>query len=231
MHISPITSPAHPGIKHTSCALLHPHDPSCARTYLKYFLAAFPTTARFFTIIYGVFALLSYKSFLADPTKALNKFAARVFAMSLFITGAIGTSWGSICLFANYMPRNFLSTQRWFLGGFLGGLWAFAARNGERSTFLYSARLSIDSFWKVGVKRGWWKGIKGGDVLVFVASLALLDAVYEARPRAVRGAALRKGMGVLRGEGWVDRVVRLDAVVEKVEDRGDGDEKPGEKEE
>ena len=133
--------------------------------------------------------------------------------MSLFITGAIGTSWGSICLFANYLPRTFLPTQRWFLGGFLGGMWAFVARKGERSNFLYSVRLSIDSLWKVGVKRGWWKGVKGGDVFLFVASLALLDAVYEARPKAVRGAVIRKGMGVLRGEGWVDRAAGVDGVL------------------
>lgn len=89
------------------------------------------------------------------------------------------------------------------------------ARKGERGNFLYSARVSIDSLWKVGVKRGWWKGVKGGDVLLFVASLALLDAVYEARPKAVKGAALRKGMGVLRGEGWVDRAVGVQVEDEK----------------
>lgn len=177
------------------------------RTYIKYFLAAFPSTARFFTLIYGAFALLSYKAFLANPTKQFNILAGRILRMSLFITGAIGTSWGSICLFANYLPRSMLSTQRWFLGGFIGGLWAYVARRGERSNFLYSARLSIDSLWKVGVKRGWWKGIQGGDVLLFTASLALLNVVYEARPNAVKGAALRKAMGVLRGDGWVDRAV------------------------
>jgi len=204
-NISAVTAPAHPSIIHTSCALLHPSDPSCSRTYIKYFLASFPTTARFFTLIYAAFALLSYKSFRADPTKALNRLASRILKMSLFITGAIGTSWGSICLFANYLPRNMLSTQRWFLGGFIGGMWAFLVRRGERSNFIYSARLSLDSLWKVGVKRGWWAGVKGGDVLVFAASLALIDAVYESRPSAVKGAMLRKSMGVLRGEGWADR--------------------------
>ncbi|GAB7357091.1 hypothetical protein MBLNU459_g7902t1 [Dothideomycetes sp. NU459] len=220
-NISAITAPAHPGITHASCALLHPSDPSCTRTYLKYFLASFPSTARFFTLIYAAFALLSYKSFLADPTKALNKLASRILKMSLFITGAIGTSWGSICLFSNYLPRNMLSTQRWFLGGFIGGMWAFLARRGERSNFLYSARLSLDSLWKVGVKRGWWSGVRSGDVLVFAASMALIDAIYESRPNAIRGAMLRKGMGVLRGEGWTDRA-HESAVVPG--DKADGDE-------
>lgn len=216
--IAPITGSAHPLIQHTSCALLHPSDPSCARTYLKYFLSAFPTTARFFTAFYGAFALLSYKAFLANPTQALNRLASRILRMTLFITGAIGTSWGSICLFANYLPKGFLSTQRWFLGGFLGGMWAYVARKGERSNFLYCARLSIDSLWKVGVKHGWWKGFESGDVFVFVASLALLNVVYEARPRAVRGSVVRKGLGVVRGDGWVDRVVTVGGTTETKDD-------------
>lgn len=203
--LSPIAASAHPLIKHTSCALLHPDDPSCARTYIKYWFASFPRTARLFTFIYGAFAVLSYKSLLADPWSTLNTLAARILRMSLFVTGAIGTSWGSICLFANYLPRNFLHTQRWLLGGFLGGLWAFVVRKQERSSFLYSVRLAIDSFWKVGVKKGWWSGFKHGDVLLFAASLAIINSVYDANPRAVKGKIVRKSLGVLRGEGWVDR--------------------------
>lgn len=205
-NVAPLTAPAHPGITHTSCAILHPQDPSCARTFIKYFVKAFPGVVRFFTLIYGAFALLAYKSLLKDPIPFLNKLSARILRMALFITGAIGTSWASICAFNNILPRTFLPTQRWFLGGFIGGLWAYIARGRERGNFLYSARLSIDSFYKVGKKRGWWRGIRNGDVLVFVASLALVNYVYEVRPDAVQGAVLRKGMGVLRGEGWVDKV-------------------------
>ena len=221
--VSPITASAHPAIQHTSCALLHPHDPSCARTYLKYWFAAFPSVARFFALIYGAFGLLANKKLLKNPLPFLNGLSGRILRMSLFITGAIGTSWGSICLASNYLPRTTLPTQRWFLGGFLGGLWAFVARRGERSNFLYSARLSIDSLYKVGKKRGYWRGLQNGDVLVFVASLALLDLVYEARPGAVKGAPIRKVMGVLRGEGWVDRDTVAEQARREKEGRDDDD--------
>lgn len=203
--INPISAPAHPGMRHASCALLHPQDPSCTRVYLKYFCKAFPSVVKFFTLIYGGFALLAYKALLKDPMPFLNRLAARILRISLFTTGSIGTSWGSICLFNQILPRNFLPTQRWFFGGFLGGLWAYVARQKERGNFLYSMRLSIDSLWKVGRKRGWWRGVKNGDVLVFVAGLALINAVYEGRPGSVQGAMIRKGMGVLRGEGFTDR--------------------------
>jgi hypothetical protein len=205
--ISPITSPAHPAIKSLSCALLHPQDPSCLRTYVQYWMQAFPKIARFFTVLLTAMSIARYKAFLASPTAAVNKLIKSILRMSIFISGAIGTSWGSICLFQNVFPRNFLPTQRWFLGGFLGGLWAFLERKGGRGNFLYCSRMSIDSLWKVGVKRGWWRGIKNGDVVLFVLSLATVNVLYENAPRSVSSGVARKGLGVLRGEGWVDRAV------------------------
>lgn len=216
--IASITSPAHPAIKHLSCALLHPNDPSCLRTYVSYWIQAFPKVARFFTIVFTAMSVTRYKAFLNAPISALNKLAKSILRMSLFICGAIGTSWGSICLFQNVFPRNLLPTQRWFLGGFLGGMWAFLERKNGRGNFLYSARMSVDSLWKVGVKRGWWRGIKNGDVLLFVVSLATVNALYEVAPKSVSSGVARKGLGVLRGEGWVDRAT---TPIEREEKRSD----------
>jgi hypothetical protein len=215
--ISPVTSPAHPAMKSLSCALLHPSDPSCLRTYVQYWIQSFPKIARLFTLLYTVTSLPRYTAFLSSPVSSLNGLAKKILSMSLFISGAIGTSWGSICLFQNLLPRTFLSTQRWFLGGFLGGMWAFLDKGG-RSNFLYTARLSIDSLWKVGAKRRWWRGVKNGDVLLFVVSLATVNALYEISPRSVNSGVARKGLGVLRGEGWVDRAV---LPKEKAEDSDD----------
>ena len=203
--MSVITSPAHPAIKSLSCALLHPQDPSCLRTYVQYWIQAFPKVARLFTVYFTAMSLVRYKAFLDSPIAAVNKLAKSILRMSLFISGAIGTSWGSVCLFQNILPRTFLPTQRWFLGGFIGGLWAFLERKSGRANFLYSAQMSIDSIWKVGVKRGWWRGMKNGDVLLFVLSLATVNVLYETSPRSVNSGVARKGLGVLRGEGWVDR--------------------------
>lgn len=49
----------------------------------------------------------------------------------------------------------------------------------------------------------------------------LVNGIYEVRPGAVGGAFLRKGLGSLRGEGWVDRVGAVDAAGE-IEDEGKG---------
>jgi hypothetical protein len=216
--ISPITSPAHPAIKNLSCALLHPNDPSCMRTYVSYWIKAFPKVARFFTIIFTALSITRYKSFINSPISAMNKLAKSILRMSIFICGSIGTSWASICLFQNVLPRTFLPTQRWFFGGFLSGMWAFLERKNGRSNFLYSARMSIDSLWKVGVKRGWWRGIKNGDVLLFVLSLATVNVLYEISPKSINSGVARKGLDVMRGEGWVDRATMPKEIEEESKD-------------
>jgi len=118
------------------------------------------------------------------------------------ISGSIGAAWGSICLFQAIFPRAFLPKFRFFLGGLLGGLFQLFDRTpaGHMNT-LYAARTSVDSFWKVGVKHGWWKGIRGGDVWLFVAALALVNVVYDVgKATAVRKDSAMMMIKVLRGE-------------------------------
>lgn len=58
----------------------------------------------------------------------------------------------------------------------------------------------MESAWKVGVKRGLWKGFKGGDVWLFVVSLAIVNMVYTKNTEAVRAGMFRKAVAGLRGE-------------------------------
>ncbi|EPE31630.1 hypothetical protein GLAREA_12386 [Glarea lozoyensis ATCC 20868] len=204
--ISPITSPAHPLIASLTCATLHPSDPSCLRTYLTYWLRVFPSLTRFFTAVFLVLSLPSYKRFYRAPITTLNNLASRILLYSSFVAGSIGTSWGAICFFQQLLPRHFLATQRFFLGGMLGGLWGFIVRRQARGEFLQSARASIDSLWKVGRKRGWWRGVRGGDVWLFVCSLMVINVVYERDARSLRSGVVRKGVSGLRGEGFKDCV-------------------------
>jgi hypothetical protein len=99
-----------------------------------------------------------------------------------------------------------LPTQRFFLGGMLGGLWGFVVRKQARAEFMNSARSSLDSLWKVGKKRGWWRGVRGGEVWLFVGSLMVINAVYERDNRAIRSGFVRRGLSSLRGEGLRDFV-------------------------
>lgn len=69
--------------------------------------------------------------------------------------------------------------------------------------------MSVDSLWKVGKKRGWWKGVKGGDVVVFVLGLAVVNSVYETRRGAIdRG--MGKGVGWLRGDDLFAKRIEVD---------------------
>ena len=177
--------------------------------------------ARFFLVIYtGATLLPRYKLLYHAPVQALSKILSRALRMSTFLTGAISTAWASICFFQTWLPRHFLARQRFLLGGFLAGLWAWVERRHGRGVFLYSARVSVDSLWKVGVKRRWWRGMKGGDVWLFVLALMVTGVVYERDARAIKEGSWRKGMSWVRGQGFRDWSLEEDELVD--ENEGDG---------
>lgn len=72
---------------------------------------------------------------------------------------------------------------------------------------MYAVRASILSAWQVGKKRGWWNGVKGGDVALFVASLMVIETVFERNREAVNSRVARRLVGGFRGEGWSDSVI------------------------
>ncbi|KAI0021750.1 hypothetical protein F4780DRAFT_789797 [Xylariomycetidae sp. FL0641] len=202
--VAPLTAQAHPLITSLSCATLHPSDPSCLRTYVTFWVRSFPRMGRFFLLFYSVLMLPRFKLLYNAPLSLLQRLLAKTLRLSAFATGAISTAWASLCLFQAHLPRTLLPTQRLFLGGFLAGLWAFVERRDGRSVFLYAARQSVDSCWKVGVKRRWWRAVRGGDVGLFVLALAAAGVVYERDARAVREKGWRKGISWVRGTEFRD---------------------------
>ncbi|KAI1816576.1 hypothetical protein GGS20DRAFT_216015 [Poronia punctata] len=202
--VAPLTSRAHPIIPSLSCATLHPSDPSCLRTYLTFWVNSFPRLGRFFLLFYSLLMLPRYKLLYNAPLHLLNRLLAKSLRLTTFATGAFSTMWASICFFQTWLPRTFLPTQRFFLGGFLAGMWAFVERREGRNIFLYTARTSVDSLWKVGVKRRWWRAMRGGDVWLFALALAITGAVYERDARAIREASVRKGISWMKGTGFRD---------------------------
>lgn len=240
---APLSSGAHPLITHLSCATIHPHDPSCARTFLSYLLVTLPALTRSFLVIHSALLVLTrLKALHNAPVAVLRALFARSLRFALFATGAIGTAWASICASQHLLPGRVLSRARFAIGGALAGLWAFLVQDrhrgrqlgvrgrrkssarmlrpaggrvsggpsGSRQLFLYSARIAGESFWRVGVAHRWWRPIKGGDVLVFVAALGLVGAVYEkereglANRRRERAAVVRRQRRLLKELGEED---------------------------
>jgi len=122
--------------------------------------------------------LLLFRSWrlLYSPSRAIPALMMRFLRTTTFITMAVGTSWTSICLFQHLLPASFLPTQRFYLSGLLGGLWAFVDRKKGRGRFLYSTRLSIESAWKVAVKHRYVKPIK---YPLFISSLVSPPSFYS----------------------------------------------------
>lgn len=199
--ISSITSRAHPSTQHLSCALLHPSDPSCFSANLSHYIQSFPSIVSSFALFYTATSILRYKKFLSAPATFSYGLAAGILRTSAAICGAIGTSWGMICLFSAILPRKFAPRVRFYLGGLIGGCWQYLDQTAQgRANALYAARGSAESFWKVGVKKKWFHPVQGGDAMVLVSALILLNVVYTLRPHAFRDHVLMTSLKVLRGD-------------------------------
>lgn len=201
--ISPITGPAHPSISSLSCALLHPGCPSCGTTFLHHLLLSVPPLARFITTVSLALSVLKFKSFVNQPITSVNNLSKRIISLTAILSASVGSAWGSICLWNSTLPRSVLPTQRFFLSGAAAGL-PFVFLSSSRNLFLYFFRAAVDSAWKSGVKRGLWKGWKGGDLFVLVITWALMGSILETRPSAVQGKGVRKALAWMRGDGYVD---------------------------
>ncbi|KAJ6103686.1 hypothetical protein N7486_003908 [Penicillium sp. IBT 16267x] len=203
--LSPITGPAHPLITSLSCALLHPSLPNCSTAFLHHILHTVPLLARFLTTITLALSIPKFKSILAQPVTSINAISKKIILLTAVLSTAIGSVWGSVCLFNNTLPRSTLPNKRFFLSGALGGL-PFLLLGKSRSLFTYFFRAALDSAWKTGIKRGLWKGGRSGELALLVMSWALMGSILEANPDAVQGGGLRKGLTWLRGDGFVDPI-------------------------
>lgn len=199
--VAPITSRAHPMLQHLSCALIHPQEISCFMAYLRQILLSFPKIAKFFTMYYGAFSVLRIRAFIKMPVQELDKLAKKILKTTAAITGAIGASWGTICLFQWLLPRKFIPQFRFFLGGLIGGSFQLLDPGPiGHGNSMYAARTSVDSLWKVGVKRRWWRPVKGGDVYLFVAALAVINVCFDLGRESVKKDRSMMLIKVLRGE-------------------------------
>ena len=91
--------------------------------------------------------------------------------------------------------------SRFVLGGILGGTLAAIDQSPTgHGNNMYVTRLSIDTLWKVGVKKRWWKGIRGGDVLVMTAALATLNVLYDVKRSTFAKEQTMMVVKLLRGD-------------------------------
>lgn len=103
----------------------------------------------------------------------------------------------------------------------MGGMFQIVDRTAAgHANAMYASRTSVDSLWKVGVKRRWWRPVKGGDVWLFVACVAVYNVVYDlGRDTEVSKDRSMSIVKLLRGEIEVgmQREKKVTAATEEVE--------------
>ena len=199
--ISPITSRAHPALQHLSCALIHPSETSCFTPFLRQILLSFSSIGRFLAMYYSALSLLRITKLVKSPITFTARLAIQILKSTAAMVLAISGSWGSICFGNNYLPKSFMPKFRFFVFGSIAGSAAMIDRSATGHTNnMYVLRNSLDSLWKVGVKHRWWRAVTGGDVYLFVLSLAAFNMLYDAQRDTFSQDQTMIAVKVLRGD-------------------------------
>lgn len=150
---------------------------------------------------YGIFSILRIRAAVKQPIAFMANLLQQILKVTAVVVGSIAGTWGSICFFNSYLPKSFMPRSRFFLGGALGGCLSVIDRSPTgHENAMYVTRMSVDSLWKVGVKHRWWKGIKGGDVYIFVVALAALNMLYDAQRPTFAQDRTMVAVKLLRGD-------------------------------
>lgn len=199
--ISPVTDRAHPALQYLSCALIHPHETSCFTPFLRQLLLSFNSIGRFIAIYYSALSLLRISRLVKAPVAFTTTLAAQILRTTISIVTVIAGSWASICFGNNYLPKSLMPTFRFFVAGTIAGSAAAIDRTATgHGNNMYALRNSLDCLWKVGVKHGWWRGIKGGDVYLIVLSFMAVNALYDTQRSVFEKDGSMAAVRMLRGD-------------------------------
>ncbi|KAK5070010.1 hypothetical protein LTS08_001296 [Lithohypha guttulata] len=156
---------------------------------------------RTMTLYYSALSLSRISSLVKQPSAFTTALVTQILRSTASIVATIAGIWGSICFGNNYLPRSFMSTFRFLVAGSIAGSAAAIdwSPTGHANN-MYVLRNSLDSLWKVGVKRRWWRDVKGGDVYLVVLSLAVMNILYDSQKQTFDHDGSMRAIKVLRGE-------------------------------
>ncbi|CAB4445973.1 unnamed protein product [Rhizophagus irregularis] len=200
--IQPVLEIAHPAHSKMLCAMLHHEEPSCLVTYTKFIAKEGIDALKFMGIVYTISLILSGKSRPNGGITTILSYAIpEIFKGATFITMAIATSWALFCGFQKILPNKFMPISRFYLNGFIGGMWILVEKPNRRLDIgMYSLRLSIETLWKLLVKQGKVRNIRNGEAIYFSLAMAFIMAIRKNQPKSITSPYIRFALSRLLGE-------------------------------
>ncbi|KAK6505901.1 hypothetical protein TWF506_010835 [Arthrobotrys conoides] len=201
---------AHPAIRHLSCAISHPKSVSCYGAWFSYFLRQFQKNAKVFFVFYSISFLSNIRSFRGSLLAAISEVIPNTIRTSAFATLSVATSWSALCICQKVLPKKLLGPRIFYVSGFFGGLTALVDRTQSHLLFLDATRSALLSWWKTNRRpRCLWR-IPPPEILLFVASIATLNILYDLQPKSIASKGARELIEILRGS---PRLVMGDSAV------------------
>ncbi|KAK4054215.1 hypothetical protein OIV83_001241 [Microbotryomycetes sp. JL201] len=186
---------AHPAHERLTCAILHPEERVCWKVFERFVLGEFVGASKFFGALSLIGMLTRWKKLMKRPEEAIYNATLSTLSSSAFLSLALGTAWGTICAFQHYLPGKVLPTKRFYLQGFLAGLWVLLVPASRRIDLgLYSLRIALQCAWDVAVSRGRARNIPGGELLYFSFAMGVLMSCHDRNPSFLQSRLVKASL-------------------------------------
>ncbi|KAI8873629.1 hypothetical protein GQ42DRAFT_160425 [Ramicandelaber brevisporus] len=179
------------GIHHDylGCALEHPRTTSCFEGNAKRWLSTLPGIFKLYGTINLIILLVGYKRAMKNPLQSAGKWFVSS-ARSTTLLASIATGCFAV-LCASRRTIGYDAFPAYLLNGFVGGLFIFVEAPSRRTELgMYMLLRAIESQWDLGIKKGWWRAVKGGQLVYSALSVGVLMSLYQHDPSSIRSGYL-----------------------------------------
>ncbi|KAJ3226434.1 hypothetical protein HK099_004887 [Clydaea vesicula] len=167
------------------CSLQHGNHYYCSGGALSIFkseilraVALYAPLNFFMTVVFKI------DKFVKDPKNTLLIVTKSILRSTLFLASYVTVAFSSVC----YFRRIFGGDKIWmyYVNGFLAGSTVLLEAPGRRLELaLYCFPRALESFFNCGVKKGWFRNIKNGELIYFGLSMATMMTLYQHDPESI----------------------------------------------
>ncbi|KAJ3408574.1 hypothetical protein HDU80_005291 [Chytriomyces hyalinus] len=171
--------------KYLMCSLQHPKHTSCELGAAEFFGQEWVRAMQLYIPLNAIMTLVfKGNTILKNPGKNLYHYLTGTVRSCLFLSSYCAMAWYSICCFRRINKKD--SMWMYWVNGMLSGATVLLEAPGRRLELgLYCLPRALESFWKCGVKWGWWRDIHNGEGIYFCLMTGVLMTLYQKDPASI----------------------------------------------
>ncbi|KAI8873186.1 hypothetical protein GQ42DRAFT_118297 [Ramicandelaber brevisporus] len=179
------------GIKHDYiiCAMEHPNQTNCFHANASRWVRSLPGIFKLYGALNVLMMLFNLKRAARDPAGTALHLLKATSRSTLFFSLVVCACFNVLC--ASRRTIGYDAFPAFLLNGLIAGSYIFIEPSSRRTELgMYMLLRAIESQWDLGIKKGWWRAVKGGQLVYSALSVGVLMSLYQHDPSSIRSGYL-----------------------------------------